>query len=135
MDLKKAYATDRVKELEGVKMELGEGSWIKIARRNNPVYEKAWTDLSKPYAGQIRRGTLGDKAMTELLIKAMARGMVTGWKNIEYDGKKLAFNEKNVIMVLTELPDLREEVLAFSDNLENYKAMLDEDSEKNSGKS
>ena len=87
-DLKDLFGVDEEKATEGVWVPLGKGVEVKVARANNPKYQKLVTRLLRPHRRVIRRGgEAADAVMEEILNRAMAQAILLDWKNIEIDGK------------------------------------------------
>lgn len=135
MDIKKTYGTDKEKEKKGVWEDLGDGARVLVARIGNPNYRKIFEQLTKPYSKSIRRGTLSEEKATELIIKSLAKSVLLGWEGLKEDGKLLKHSEAEAIRLMTEYPDFRDQVQEIANDLETYKIVEDEDTEKNSGKS
>jgi hypothetical protein len=52
----------------------------------------------------------------------VATALVTDWRNMtEPDGTAIACTEANVRQIVTELPRLRQQILAYAESLENYR--------------
>lgn len=131
MDLKKEYATDKVAEKEGIWKDFGNGCKIKIARIGNPNYKKTFQKLTKPHAKSIRRGSLSDEVADALLIEAMSKDIVIGWTGM-YEGiDKVEYSHAECIRILTEYPDLRDQINEYANEMETFKVEEDEELEKN----
>lgn len=102
------FKTNANVEVTGVWHDLGDGK-IKIARYNNPVYQKAIRRLTTPFANLINAGTdeSADKA-SEITIEAMAEAIVVDWKDVTDEGTPLEYSKENAVILLTKYPDFRE---------------------------
>lgn len=62
----------------------------------------------------------GDKKTSEEYRLGFLCSVITGWKNIELDGKKLAFNAKNLLMVLKRFKWIADKIEEFAGNRVNF---------------
>lgn len=133
LDLKKEYATDKEKEIEGIWMEdFGEGVRIKIARIGNPEYQKKITKFQKPHRKAMRRGTLPDSVADTILNRAVADTIVLDWEGIAEDGKLVPYSFENCLRILNEYKDFRDQVIEAASEMETFKLEQDDESEGNS---
>ena len=130
-DIKKEFLTDEKKEIEGVWESIGEGCNIKVARANNPNYNKWFTRLTKPVRRQLRNETLPEKKSEQILIKLMAKTILLDWEGMYEGGVELEYSEENAIRLLTEYKDFRQQVDDLSKSIELFRAEEDEEAEKN----
>lgn len=130
MDLKKAFATDEQKEIEGVWIEIGENAELLIARAGNPKYNKLLEKLQKPHRAAIARDRLPINVARKMIIEVLAETVLLDWKNIEYDGH-LEYSKENALMLLTKLKDFRELVSDLAREEANFRAVQEEDDIKN----
>jgi len=131
MDIKKAYGTDKKKEENGVWEDLGDGAKVLVARIGNPNYRKVFEQITKPYTKAIRRGTLSEEKATDLIIKSLAKTVLLNWEGLKEDNKLLKYSETEAIRLLTEYPDFRDQIQEIANDLETYKLVQDEETEKN----
>ena len=131
LDLKKEYAVDKNKEIEGVWQDFGSGAKMKIARIGNSEYQKVFQKISKPHRKSIRRGTLADDVAEKLLVEAMAESILLDWEGVEDGGVALPYTKENAIRVLLEYKDLRDQVTEIANEMESFKAEEDAEAEKN----
>ncbi len=131
-DLKKIFATDKKKEQEGAWVDFGEGIRIKIARIGNPRYQEEFQRVSGPYKRQMRRGTMRDEVAEKLLTKVMAKTIVLDWEGLEEDGKAVKYSAEKAERILTDYPDLRDEIADLAKDIASFRAEEDEETEKNS---
>ena len=130
-DIRKEFLTDEKKEIEGVWESIGEGCSIKVARANNPNYNKWFTRLTKPVRRQLRNDTLPEKKSEQILIKLMAKTILLDWEGMYEGGVELEYSEENAIRLLTEYKDFRQQVDDLSKSIELFRAEEDEEAEKN----
>lgn len=130
-DIRKLWGTSQQKETEGVVHDLGNGVEVTVARNGNPKHAAALERLSKPYRGQINRGTLPKEKLEALSIEAMAEGLLLGWKGIELDGQALEYTKANALKVLTEFKDFREMISSLAVDAAQYREEEIVEAEKN----
>lgn len=131
MDLKKNYATDKAAEISGIEKDFGDGLFIKIARIGNAEYKKFFQKLTKPHQKAIRRGVLSDEIADRLLIEAMANKIVLGWRGMFEGKEEIKYSVENCIRILTEYPDLKDQINEIANEMESFKMEDDEELEKN----
>ncbi|MBM3280822.1 MAG: hypothetical protein FJY95_22500 [Candidatus Handelsmanbacteria bacterium] len=130
-DFRKLFGTDTRKEEEGVWHDLG-GVKVKVARMNNPAHQTAVERITKPYRGQIARGTLPKEKLDELAIRAMAEALLLGWEGLELDGQPIAYSVEAAAKLLTDFRDFRETISALSLDANVYREEEITEAEKNS---
>lgn len=113
------YGSDTKKELEGVPFYIDKDSdtYIKVARWSgrNIEHFKAQAEVASKLAHATENER--EKARVQVFIKHL----ITGWNNIiDRDGNDLEFSEENALALLSDLPDLVDELFAFSTNRSNY---------------
>ena len=131
LELKKTYATDQDKEVNGVWEDFGEGCRILIARAGNKKYDKLFQRLVKPHRKAMRMGTLSDEVAEGIFIRTIAETIVLDWEGLEEDGVPVPYSVENAIRILTEYEDLKKQIQEISDSIETYRLEVLEDSEKN----
>ena len=135
MDLAKHYRTDENSEADGVWVDWGEETKLKIARIGNPNYQKRFQALLKPHRHLRDRGLLPDEVQTEILNKCISETILLGWEGVEYEGEKLKYSAENALKLISELKDFREDVLTVAGEQAIYRQAEVEESSKNSSKS
>lgn len=127
-DLRKLFGTDKKKENEGVWQEVAEGLEVLVARVNNPKHQDALERLSKPYRGQLQRGTLSHEKQQVISIEAMAEGVLLGWRSKGLDGQvmmvagqPLEYSKENAVKVLMEFAEFRETVSQLAVDIELFR--------------
>jgi hypothetical protein len=115
MSLRKQFATDQKKELEGVRVEYApnkDGSipTFIIARqcRNNVKWLKIYEQETRPYQRLIDSKRIDPQLATEINMRVFVKALLLDWEHIqpEDDGKEIPLNFDNAISLLRELPDL-----------------------------
>lgn len=102
------FKTNTSSEVTGVWHQLGDGR-IKIARYNNPVYQKTIRRLTTPHANLINTGSEeGMAKVEEITLEAMAEAILVGWEDLTDEGRDLEYSKENAAMLLKKYPDFRE---------------------------
>ena len=137
MSLRKTYAVDKDKIANGVPFELGvneDGSrptmYIARAGQQNQRYRKSMEAAYKPYKFQLDHGTMDNEVAQGILLTVFCKSCITGWTNVllsdvtgnPEDTGFADFTPENAEKLLGDLPDLFEEVVAFANSVENYRA-------------
>jgi len=130
-DVKKLFGTDSTKEQEGVWYDIAEGLRMKIARIGNPLYQKRFQALSKPYRRSIRRGTLSDDVAEKLLVQCLSETIVLDWEGVEDEGMEIPYSKDAAVTLLTKYPELRNYINDIANELEGFQEELNEEAEEN----
>ena len=108
------YKTDKGLEEEGVWVDYGDGLKVQMRRLNSKASKDCRRRLEKPYAGQYRGREMPDSLQEELLNKQLSQAVVVGWEGVPNpdDPKKdLPFSPENVLRMIQEFPDFRDDIL------------------------
>jgi hypothetical protein len=132
MDIRKRFGTSRELETDGVWVDLGDGSKIKVARIGNSRYNEVFQKLIAPFRRQVRMGNIPNEVADEILVKAMARTVLLDWEGIAEDGKAVPFSVENAYRLMKEYPDFRNVVSEVAQEMETFKEIDTEDATKNS---
>ncbi len=132
MDIRKAFATDRQAEQDGVWVALGEGARVKVARFNNPRHRAVLDRLRRPYRSLLMAGRdLPDDVAESMTIEATAETLLLDWDGIEDNGTPLPFSKDNARRLLADLPDFRDAVAFLSMQAETFRREALETAAKN----
>lgn len=127
MDIFDTYATNETLE--------NEGTWIahqdakfKIARAGNTKYSNLITTLVEENQLLLdKNDAAADKLSDALIVKTLASTVLLGWEgSVTYKGKKISYSIENAEMLLSH-KDFRYQVLAWSRDINNYKAAKHEE--------
>lgn len=118
---------DKEQTRNGVWTEFNSGSFL-IAHTSSLAFQREFSRLQQPYLKKIERGTIDPEVSTSILCKAMAKGLLLDWKDVGSGNKKLPYTVEMAAKVLESNQDLREFVMEYSTNLENFRSeeMLEE---------
>lgn len=107
------------------------GSQMLIANTGNIVYQRELSRLQQPYRKKVERGTLDPKTTKHILCKAIADAVLLDWKDvIDGKGKTVKFSKEVAYNALSNSEELRDFVIDYATNYENYKIETIEDAVK-----
>lgn len=121
-------------ETNGVWIDYGEFK-IKIARAGgaNKNFAKCAEKLSRPYRRAIQTGMISVDKAEEILLQVYAKSVILDWEDVtDENDKKLDFSEENVIKVMTDLPDLFNDIKNQASSPEIFRENIPEQDAKNS---
>ena len=112
------FETNRDAEVKGVYVEYGKNSKGQVIRflisrmgKANKAYSKAMEAATRPHRRAIELGTMDDAQAEELFLKVFCEKIILGWEGVEdRDGNPLKFNLKNAMALMTDLPDLYDDL-------------------------
>jgi hypothetical protein len=119
------FKTSEDCEVNGIDFEYGPVKFRckRFGGRNQSLKAALATEM-KPYSRQIELGTLSDAKEKEIAIKIFVKASLVGWTGVQMDGKDIEFSEENAIQLFTALPDLYNDLVKQSSNIDNYKEDL-----------
>lgn len=127
MNILEKFSTDTELELNGVWVEIGDGTTLCVARLYNDRYNEALRGAMKPHKRQV----LDNESSLEIMISVEARTVLLGWEGVtEDDGKDVPYSIEKAKEYL-HVRDFRKLVLEIAGSMETYKAQEREDGEKN----
>lgn len=143
------FKTNSKDEREGVWLEYGrtpktdqdpEGLpiRIKIARAGgkNTDFNKALEKATKPHRKAIQTGHISVETVEALYREVFVDHCIVGWENVAgAAGEMLPYTRPNVLRVLTDLPDLYEDLKGQANSLGLYREEEREADLGNSGRS
>ena len=103
-----------------------------IARAGNSRFLSAVDKYERPFRKQRNRGTISSEREIEIQCRAMADGILMGWKGLKTeDGDDLEYTADNAYSVLRFNSDVREFVSDYATDQANYRQEdLDETAKK-----
>lgn len=139
MGLYSNYKTDVNKEVNGVPVEFGtndDGTVITfiLSRMgaSNKQYVKALEAAQKPFRRQIQLGTLPQETNERIFREVFANTVLKGWVNVRDENEQdLPFNFVNAIKVLTDLPDLYDDLFRQANTIDLFRSEALEEDAKN----
>ena len=129
MSLFEQFETDRNKEKDGVPVTYGANKdgtipTFYLARMGsvNSKYSMLIKKLTKQYKRQIQLDSLPEDKVIEISMQAFVGGVLRGWENIQgRDNKIIPFTSDNAIKLLTQLPDLFNDLIAQASDIDLFK--------------
>jgi hypothetical protein len=122
----KLFETNKDFEKSGITLDYGD-FWIKIARAGgaNKKYEKVLQAKLRPFQAQLRTNTLDNAVAERLYREIYASAVILGWGSKEFgegklvgkDNDPLEFNIDNAIALLSDLPDLFNDIKEQSEKV------------------
>lgn len=139
MSLYKTYQTNNELENKGVELLYGvndDNTEIKFfvarAGKSNKAYQKALEVTFKPHRRSMQLGTLSEDTASKLMLEVFATTVLKGWENVQDEnGKEMAFNKENAIKLLTDLPELYDDLSEKANNVANFRDESREEDAKN----
>jgi len=125
----KITPTDPKAEEEGVWTDY-RGVKLKIARLNNPKFQRAFKKFTRPYQKEMRKGTLDNDISKEILAKAMAEGLLVDWKDFVVDDQEIPYSRDAATSLLINDTDCADFVHEFASDLDNFITEAEDDLEK-----
>jgi hypothetical protein len=129
-----SIAIDTKKSIDGVWCPLYDGIELKIARINNPDYEKYREKLNEPFLRQIRASIIDKGVMADLTKQAVAKCVLIDWKNIEDEvGQPIPYSYEKALEILRNpaYVQLADFVMAKACDYELYRQVAKSESIKN----
>jgi hypothetical protein len=139
MSLYAAYKTDSSRENQGARIVKGsnaDGTEIAFlvgrAGKSNTAYKLASERAFKSHRAAIKGGNLPEAVAENLLLDLFCGHVLKGWENVyAEDGSPLTFNEINAKKLMTDLPDLYQELSEAANEMANFLDSNREASAKN----
>lgn len=119
------YETDQSKETEGIWHMVSDKIGFLLARSGgaNVKYNKAMEAKTRPYRRQIANDTMDTELANKLMREAFAETVVLDWKGVtDKNGKSVKYNQKTAAKLLTDLPDLFNDLREAASKHSNFRA-------------
>ena len=117
MSLHELFGTDKNAEEKGVWVWYGEeedkapGFLIARMGKSNKKYSKTLEKNTRAHRRAIELETMKEDQADKIFLKTFCKSVLLDWKNVTTkDGKTLPFSTKNAIELLTDLPDLYDDL-------------------------
>ena len=114
MDIRKTFATNKKKELEGVWVKGDGKAEFLIARFNNPNAEKLSAELKRPHRRRIIAGTLPEDIQRDIAYTVLANAVLLDWRGVEEDEKAIAFSPEAAMKYFKEMSDFADFIAGYS---------------------
>ena len=122
MGLYQIFETDAELEKKGFALEYGDAVFI-IARAGgaNESYQRFVEHKMRPHRTSVNAGTMAESTSRKILIEAYSEKIILAWDGVtDENDEPLEFSKENVVKVLTDLPDLFEDIVRESSRVSNY---------------
>ena len=130
MDIKKQFNTNKDLEVEGIWVKISDDARIKVARMNNPEFNKMFRRLSKPYMTALQAGTLSEEISEDILLECYSHTILVDWDGIQEDGKAVPYSPSKAKEYL-KIDTFRHFVLNIARDFNNYKLEIEAQEVKN----
>lgn len=143
------YKTDSNAEVNGVdypSVTNADGSQVVfiLARsgKNNVAYRRALDKAAAPHRRVMNQGRMPEEVAEAMLLDLFAVHILKGWRNVQCPesmteefgvaaGEDIPYNKRNVIKLMTILPDLYTELVASANDMSLFVEGQREDEAKN----
>jgi hypothetical protein len=122
------YKTDTKKEWNGVPYTVTNPDesvstfYLARAGKTNKDYQKELDRRTRPYRRQIELGTMNENLAEQIFMEVFISTVLKGWDGVsDEDGNTMEFNEPNAKKLLTDLPDLYDELQAAAKDASRYR--------------
>lgn len=110
-----AFATDETVEQEGVWLEYPSYEFairVRRAGETNRAFTQRMDAKLKPYKRALDTGTMDPAILLRVSREVFAETILVDWKGVvDEKGKPMSFNKDNALKLLTDLPDLFNDIV------------------------
>lgn len=139
MSIYKQFETDKQRQAQGTPIEMSPNEdgtkpifFVAHASKANEEWARSFERHSRPYKAQIRLKTMEQRDWEEISRQVFLDAILKGWTDVQdREGKLIEYNRKNAEKLMAELPALYQQLEEESNNLENFKATVQEEDVKN----
>jgi hypothetical protein len=135
MSTYKSFKTSENLERDGIILDLGDVGKFRIARAGgrNVRYQKRLEALLRPHRRALQTETMSEEVAREVTIQAFSETVILGWDGVTGpDEQPLPFSVDNCKRLLSDLPDLFNEIRRFAENSSLFLDSIKEAEAKNS---
>jgi len=118
-----AIIVDRVNTniTDGVWTEFEDSRFL-VTSINNLKFQRALNRLNAPFRRKIENGTMDPGKSKDITCKAVCEGLVIDWKDvIDSKGEQVAFSKDMLEMALKNNDELRDYLVEFAMDLNNFR--------------
>lgn len=131
LDIHERFATDPKLEVEGVKVDLGGGASMTVARSGNDRFVSRILEEGEKFKEVLDSGTPEAKELDRTItVKIIAETILVGFEGIGFKGKPMKYSVENAIKLLG-IKDFRKRVIDESNKFENYRVKSEISEAKN----
>lgn len=130
-DVFKAFATDEGLENSGKKIDLGGGAYMTVARIGNENFNRVLQSKLEKHRESLDGLPDDEKAKLDkqLYLETLAETVLVDFK-LNFKGKPMKYSMANAVKLL-EIKDFRAKVGKEAENIDNYRAVMEDEAEKN----
>lgn len=124
------YATDVAREAEGFWHPITDEIQFLMARAGgqNSSFAKTLEKRIRPHRRKIDNEDMDVELANRIMIEVFAETVIKDWKGVNDDeGKALPCTRDNIIHILTELPELFNELRDVASKHANFRAAITEE--------
>jgi hypothetical protein len=125
MDLKKTFGYDKAKAADGVWVDLGNDTTIKIAKLGTNQYQLALMRHTRKHQAQLRSGYVDPELAADITANTLADAILLDWKNMMEDDKIIPYSRANAYRLLKEYADFRTLVEQYANDRDLFQDTLD----------
>jgi hypothetical protein len=125
-NLDKLFKTNEKMEQEGIFFEISDGVRFRIKRfdGSSAAVKSLMAKYYKPYAKTIEMGGMSDDKQNEILIRVFVESCMIDWQGIEINGEEKDFEPELAIKLLTSLPVMTNNLVAYASDFKNFREDL-----------
>ena len=132
-DVFEKFATNETKEECGTEVSLGKDVSLLVARAGNSKFLKLIQEEADRVAEQSASVSEAEAAKIDkdAMTFVLAKTILLGWKGVAYKGKPIKYSVVNAAKLLAH-KDFRKLVMEHANELDHFRAKLEDEDEKNS---
>lgn len=121
------FKTNKESEQSGIWFTISDETGFLVKRFggfNSSEIKKAMAVKYKPYANQIKMGSLDPEKEKQIMVELFVDSCMVDWKGVEIDGVDTPFDKKIAVEFFLDMPDLLETLVAYASDFSNFKEEL-----------
>lgn len=121
MDIFTSYATDPLKEQNGVWQQVGDARFL-VARSGNRENVRLLRTLVEKHQQDLDSSdkALAEKVNDDVTIQVLAQTILLGWEGVTYQGQAFPYSRENAAKALQHR-DFRIMIAGLSDSIDAYR--------------
>lgn len=128
----KQFGTDRNAEENGKWFKFGTEIEVKIRRYKSKHTIAAQKEMERPYESMRSRGKLPDDVAEKVLMGMICTSIIADWRGIYGDDdQEIPYSPEMAYQLMEALPELRDQIVAVSMEMDGFRAKNDEAVTKN----
>lgn len=98
-----------------------DGSEFLVAHTSNLKFQRALARLQLPHRRKIEAGTMDPGQNRDIVCRAMAEGVLLGWRGVASKDGAVEYSIENAFTLLKRSTELRDIISDFAMNLSNFR--------------